>query len=88
MVESILALARTLQTGVVAEGVEDERQARELERFGCLYAQGFLFSPALPAPVAEQLIAARQPLGTRPWRPGTSIPVQWPEPAAAAGALR
>ena len=35
IVESILALARTLDTGVVAEGVESEQQARELERLGC-----------------------------------------------------
>ena len=42
IVESILALAHTLGTGVVAEGVEDEVQALELERLGCRHAQGFL----------------------------------------------
>jgi len=49
IVESILALARTLNTGVVAEGVECEPEARELERLGCRYAQGFFFSRPLPA---------------------------------------
>jgi diguanylate cyclase (GGDEF)-like protein len=63
IVESILALARTLQTAVVAEGVEEERQARELERLGCVQAQGFFFSRPVPAVQAEQLLARRRPLG-------------------------
>ena len=41
IVESILALARTLNTSVVAEGIESEVQARELERLGCTHAQGY-----------------------------------------------
>jgi diguanylate cyclase (GGDEF)-like protein/PAS domain S-box-containing protein len=65
IVESILALARTLKTSVVAEGVENEIQARELERLGCTHAQGFLFSRPLSAQSAEQLIAANLPLGPK-----------------------
>ena len=49
MVESILALARTLKTNVVAEGVEEPEQAHELERLGCRHAQGYLFSRPVPA---------------------------------------
>ena len=49
IVESILALARTLNTSVVAEGIESEVQARELERLGCTHAQGFLFSRPIRA---------------------------------------
>ena len=63
IVESILALARTLKTSVVAEGIESEDQARELERLGCTHAQGFLFSRPLPVRVAEQLLEANKPLG-------------------------
>ncbi len=63
MVESILALARTLDTNVVAEGVEDEKQAEELERLGCRQAQGFYFSRPVPAEAIEQLLRARKPLG-------------------------
>ena len=63
MVESILALARTLQMKVVAEGVEDERQATELERLGCRQAQGYYFSRPIPAHQIEALLIARQPLG-------------------------
>ncbi|MCC7124781.1 MAG: EAL domain-containing protein, partial [Acidobacteria bacterium] len=44
IVESILALAATLNTSVVAEGVETDGQARELERLGCTHAQGYLFA--------------------------------------------
>jgi diguanylate cyclase (GGDEF)-like protein/PAS domain S-box-containing protein len=62
IVESILALAHTLETGVVAEGVEDEVQALELERLGCRHAQGFLFSPPIPAAKVEELLASGQPI--------------------------
>ena len=65
IVESILALARTLHTSVVAEGIETEAQARELERLGCTRAQGFLFSRAVSTAAAEQIVMARLPLGTR-----------------------
>jgi diguanylate cyclase (GGDEF)-like protein len=92
IVESILALARTLHTRVVAEGVEEEQQAHELERLGCTHAQGFLFSRPLPVKAAEALIAAKLPLGpknprsieaasARPQRDeyGTSqVPFEWP----------
>jgi diguanylate cyclase (GGDEF)-like protein/PAS domain S-box-containing protein len=66
IVESILALAKTLQTDVVAEGVEDEMQARKLERLGCRRAQGFYFSKPIPAVAVEALLAAHQPLGAKP----------------------
>jgi diguanylate cyclase (GGDEF)-like protein/PAS domain S-box-containing protein len=66
MVESILALAHTMKTGVVAEGIEDDRTADELTRLGCTHAQGYLFSRPLAASVAEALIAANGPLPTAP----------------------
>ena len=65
IVESILALARTLNTSVVAEGIEDEVQARELERLGCTHAQGYLFSRPLSTRSAEELVVANQPLGPK-----------------------
>ncbi len=65
IVESILALARTLRTSVVAEGIETEVQARELERLGCTHAQGYLFSRPLSMEAAEKLIMANQPLGPK-----------------------
>ena len=65
IVESILALARTLNTSVVAEGIESDVQARELERLGCTHAQGFLFSRPLPTEKVELLISACRPLGPK-----------------------
>jgi diguanylate cyclase (GGDEF)-like protein len=65
IVESILALARTLKTGVVAEGIEYEAQGQELERLGCTHAQGFLYSRPVSSTAAEEIIAANQPLGPK-----------------------
>lgn len=67
IVESILALARTLETSVIAEGVEHETQARELERLGCGHAQGFYFSRPLPHTAVEDLLVAAKPLGSYPY---------------------
>jgi len=63
IVESILALARTLHTAVVAEGVESDAQARELLRLGCTHAQGFHFSRPLAVPAATELLSRGRPLG-------------------------
>jgi EAL domain-containing protein (putative c-di-GMP-specific phosphodiesterase class I) len=65
IVESILALARTLNTSVVAEGIEEEKQARELVRLGCTHAQGYLFSRPLSISAVEDLLVANGPLGPR-----------------------
>ena len=63
IVESILALARTLNTSVVAEGIESDVQARELARLGCTHAQGYLFSRPLSMERAEEVVMANRPLG-------------------------
>ncbi|HET9363122.1 MAG TPA: EAL domain-containing protein [Vicinamibacterales bacterium] len=98
IVESILALARTLDTGVVAEGVESDVQARELERLGCRHAQGYYFSPPLSREAAEELLASHRRLGDR--GPSTrsraietqtevffsSAPFEWPDDANPDGA--
>ena len=65
IVESILGLARTLGTHVVAEGIEDEVQAHELERLGCTHAQGYLFSRPLPVRAVEEMLKAGLPLGPK-----------------------
>ena len=93
IVESILALGRTMNTSVVAEGIESEVQWRELERLGCTRAQGFLFSRPVAAAAAEQILAARQPLGPKrekmpvkrenPWS-GLGTPFEWPEVTTAS----
>jgi EAL domain-containing protein (putative c-di-GMP-specific phosphodiesterase class I) len=49
IVSAIIALARSLNIGVLAEGVETRQQAERLTELGCARMQGFLYSPALPA---------------------------------------
>ena len=72
IVESILALARTLNTSVVAEGIETEVQARELERLGCTHAQGFLFSAPLSTELAEDLVRSGRAIGPKGTTPHPS----------------
>ncbi len=48
IIEAIIGMARALSLDVIAEGVENEAQLSELMRLGCDYAQGHLFSEALP----------------------------------------
>jgi diguanylate cyclase (GGDEF)-like protein/PAS domain S-box-containing protein len=49
IVEAVVNLGRSLDLDVVAEGVETVSQARRLQRLGCRYGQGFLFSAAVAA---------------------------------------
>ena len=51
ILDSIIRMSRGMSVPVIAEGVEDERQARFLRSIGCEYAQGYFF--ARPMPVAE-----------------------------------
>jgi EAL domain-containing protein (putative c-di-GMP-specific phosphodiesterase class I) len=84
IVESILALARTLGTSVVAEGVESLVQARELQRLGCRQAQGFYFSKPLPTSAVEELLMANQPLGHK--HPEQAPPRRFARMVGPAGA--
>ncbi|MGF1508180.1 MAG: putative bifunctional diguanylate cyclase/phosphodiesterase [Myxococcota bacterium] len=44
IIRAIVALGRTLEKGVVAEGIENREQLAMLASFGCGYGQGFLFA--------------------------------------------
>jgi diguanylate cyclase (GGDEF)-like protein/PAS domain S-box-containing protein len=46
---AVINMAHALGISVTAEGVETEAQLRGLRVLGCDWAQGFLFSPPLPA---------------------------------------
>ena len=55
IVQAIVAMARSLDLDVVAEGVETDEQRALLHGLGCPRAQGYLFSRPLPA---EDVVAA------------------------------
>jgi EAL domain-containing protein (putative c-di-GMP-specific phosphodiesterase class I) len=56
IVAAIIALSDSLQLSVVAEGVETEGQYALLQRHGCQYAQGYLFSQPVPHATAQLLL--------------------------------
>jgi diguanylate cyclase (GGDEF)-like protein len=61
IVEAIIGMARALSLDVIAEGVENEAQLSELQRLGCDFAQGHLFSRALPPEKISRLLAGGLP---------------------------
>jgi sensor c-di-GMP phosphodiesterase-like protein len=63
IIATLVDLAHKLGMDTVAEGVEHFEQVTELRRRGIRAAQGFVFSPALPATAYVQLIDALYPVG-------------------------
>ena len=60
IVNTILALAESLDMEVVAEGVETEQQLELLRKMHCGFAQGYHLSRPIEAPQFEALISARR----------------------------
>lgn len=60
IVEAIAAMGRALGLRVVAEGVETVEQLRELSRMEVQFAQGYLWSPAIPAHQVPEWFADHQ----------------------------
>jgi diguanylate cyclase (GGDEF)-like protein len=58
LLRGIVQVAATLGIAVVAEGVETAAQRDLLRRMGCAYAQGFLYSPAVPLDEVPAVVAA------------------------------
>ena len=63
LAEAIVLLARSIGLVVVAEGVETASQLEFLRARHCDYAQGFLFSPAVPAEDAERMMSEQPFVG-------------------------
>jgi diguanylate cyclase (GGDEF)-like protein/PAS domain S-box-containing protein len=63
IVKAVLSMASALDVGVTAEGVETADQLARLRTSGCAYAQGYLFSPPVPAEEMPALLAHGAPQG-------------------------
>jgi EAL domain-containing protein (putative c-di-GMP-specific phosphodiesterase class I) len=57
IVTAVVALARSLDLKVTAEGIETPRQMEYLQGLNCDLGQGYYFSRALPPEAAEALLA-------------------------------
>lgn len=58
IVNTIIAMAKSLNLHIIAEGVEREDQRQQLFDNGCAHYQGYLFSKPLPIDECNALIAA------------------------------
>ncbi|MES2949580.1 MAG: EAL domain-containing protein [Pseudomonadota bacterium] len=59
IVQTIIAMAHTLDFEVIAEGVETEAQRAFLDKNGCKHFQGYLFSRPVPIDEFEELLTVR-----------------------------
>ena len=59
IVQAVIAMSHHLKLRVIAEGVQSDDQAAFLRRCQCDFAQGFLFSAALPAAELSRLLDGR-----------------------------
>ena len=59
IVQTIIAMGRSLGLEVIAEGVETEAQHAFLSAHGCDLFQGYLFAKPQPIDQAERLLQAR-----------------------------
>jgi EAL domain-containing protein (putative c-di-GMP-specific phosphodiesterase class I) len=62
IVESIIALAKSLDKTIVAEGIEHEEQNQFLVSRGCQLLQGYLYSKPLAAEKMTSVLKERRPL--------------------------
>jgi diguanylate cyclase (GGDEF)-like protein/PAS domain S-box-containing protein len=60
IVKAVIALARSMQLDVIAEGVETGSQQAFLGAHGCHQMQGYWFSKPLAAPELERLLLAQR----------------------------
>ncbi len=59
IVQAIIALADSLNLGIIAEGVEDLKTLKILQGMNCSNYQGFYYSPPLPAKDLSKLLSGK-----------------------------
>jgi PAS domain S-box-containing protein/diguanylate cyclase (GGDEF)-like protein len=74
IVASVISLGDRIGMPCVAEGVESDRQRQALERLGCRYAQGFLWSRPLPADEMHRWLAGDRTAPAPADEPEPSVP--------------
>ncbi len=64
--EAVISIGKSLGATVVAEGVETADQFAQLRAMGCDEIQGYLVSPAVPAPLAAKMLDSPQLIDVNP----------------------
>ncbi len=65
ILETIVRMARVMQLGVIAEGVEKIEQVNFLRNIGCVYGQGYYFYRPMPIEQAEILLGNEENIDYR-----------------------
>ena len=65
IVSAVISMGKSLHICVVAEGIETQEQLEFLQKHGCPFGQGYLFSPPLGASEFAQLLLHGKKTGTR-----------------------
>lgn len=86
LLTAISSLAKGLGLEVIAEGVETEEMADVLRRLGVQYAQGWLYSKALPAEVLASWLSQQRP-STAAMSDDLRAPVRTPGSTANSGEI-
>ena len=63
LVALLVSLAKSMEVGMIAEGIEDQQQLRILQELGVQTGQGYLFSKPVPVEEARALLESGRPLG-------------------------
>lgn len=56
IIDGLIQIARHLELGIIAEGIETENQLRYLNDFKCTLQQGFYYSPTVSSDVLKQIL--------------------------------
>lgn len=61
--DAIIALAKSLQLKITAEGIEDQQQRNYLQQRGCHEGQGYYFGVPVPAEKITELLQQKEAMG-------------------------